>query len=411
MTPEPLQPPLHPAQPPPPQSTRFLALYALAVCGGSIAYIPFLTILLPSQAQAMAGTAALDLLARIAFVGALAASLANIAAGLLSDHYGSRRGWASAGLVLSCGLLLAMPHVSAPPVLLGLIIAWQLALNLLLAPLTAWAGDTVPDAQKGLLGGLLAAAPACGALIGMVITIPGLADPVQRVGVIAGLVLVMVGPVLIAGRPVAMPQLQAQAGAPAAARAAAGSRPARRMWLARLLVQIAEASLFAFLLLWLRSLDPAYSDHAAAQIFTAVLVLAAVCALLAGRWSDRTARPILPLAFSAAIAALGLAAMALASGMAMALTGYVLFGLSSSVFLALHSSQTLRVLPDPRHRGRDLGLFNLTNTTPSLIMPWLTLALVPSYGFAALFVVLAALVTVAATLLALLARTHDRRAR
>lgn len=389
---------------PPRQSTRFLALYALAVCGGSIAYIPFLTILLPLQVQAMAGAEALGLLARIAFVGALAASLGNIAAGWLSDRYGSRRGWATAGLVLSCGLLLAVPHVSSPPVLLGLIVIWQLALNLLLAPLTAWAGDTVPDEQKGMLGGLLAAAPACGALIGMVITIPGLADPVQRVGVIAGLVLVMVGPVLIAGRPVAMPQLQAQAGAPAAARAAAGSRPARRMWLARLLVQIAEASLFAFLLLWLRSLDPAYSDHAAARVFTAVLVLAAGCAVIAGRWSDRTAQPILPLVLSAAIAAIGLAAMALASGMAMALTGYVLFGLSSSVFLALHSSQTLRVLPNPRHRGRDLGLFNLTNTTPSLVMPWLTLALVPSYGFAALFAVLAGLVAAAALILAVLAR-------
>lgn len=391
----------------PRQSTRFLALYALAVCGGSIAYIPFLTILLPLQVQAMAGTGALDLLARIAFVGALAASLGNIAAGWLSDRYGTRRGWAAAGLVLSCGLLLAVPHVSSPSVLLGLIVSWQLALNLLLAPLTAWAGDTVPDAQKGMLGGLLAAAPACGALIGMLITVPGLADPVQRSWLIVAVVLLAAGPVLVAGRARPMPQLQAR-GAHLAAlgdQTATRARPARRMWLARLLVQIAEAALFAFLLLWLRSLDPAYSDHTAARVFTAVLVLAVVCAVLAGRWSDRTAQPILPLVFSAAFAALGLGVMALANGMAWALTGYGLFGLSSSVFLALHSSQTLRVLPDPRHRGRDLGLFNLTNTTPSLVMPWLTLALVPSYGFAALFAVLAALVAAAALILAALVRS------
>lgn len=396
-----------PLPPAPQQSTRFLVLYALAVCGGSIAYVPFLTILLPLQAQAMVGASALDLLARIAFAGALAASLGNIAAGWLSDRYGSRRGWAAAGLVLSCGLLVAVPQVSSPELLVGLIVLWQLALNLLLAPLAAWAGDTVPDEQKGLLGGLLAAAPACGALTGMLITLPGLADPEQRMWLVAGMVLLSVGPVLVAGRARPMPQLQLRAVAVAetADAAAARARPARLMWLARLLVQIAEASLFAFLLLWLRSLDPQISDHSAARVFTAVLVLAVGGALLAGRWSDRTARPILPLALSAAIAAIGLGVMALAGNMALALTGYVLFGLSSSVFLALHSSQTLRVLPDPRHRGRDLGLFNLTNTVPSLVMPWLTLALVPSYGFAALFAVLAGLVAAAALILAMLARS------
>jgi MFS family permease len=394
---------VEPLPPAPQQSPRFLALYALAVCGGSIAYIPFLTILLPLQAQALVGADALGLLARIAFAGALAASLGNIAAGWLSDRYGSRPGWAAAGLVLSCGLLLFVPRVTAPGLLVGLIVAWQLALNLLLAPLAAWAGDTVPDAQKGLLGGLLAAAPACGALTGLVITAPGLAGPELRIALIAALVLLTVAPVLVVGRPQPMPQLRVLAGLADAPTQRA--RPARWMWLARLLVQIAEASLFAFLLLWLRSLDPEISDHSAARVFTAVLVLAAGGALIAGRWSDRTAKPILPLALSAVIAALGLGVMALAGSIVMALTGYVLFGLSSSIFLALHSSQTLRVLPDPRRRGRDLGLFNLTNTVPSLVMPWLTLALVPSYGFAALFAVLAGLVAAAALILARLAQS------
>ncbi|MEL6753662.1 MAG: MFS transporter, partial [Pseudomonadota bacterium] len=49
------------------------------------------------------------------------------------------------------------------------------------------------------------------------------------------------------------------------------------------------------------------------------------------------------------------------------------------------------VLPRPERRGRDLGIFNLTNTIPALIMPWLTLALVPVFGFGGLFFLLAAL--------------------
>jgi predicted MFS family arabinose efflux permease len=77
-----------------------------------------------------------------------------------------------------------------------------------------------------------------------------------------------------------------------------------------------------------------------------------------------------------------------------------LFAIAASIFLALHASQTLRVLPAPQHRGRDLGVFNLTNTVPGMVMPWLTVLLVPRFGFEALFVLFAALSLSSAVLLA-----------
>ena len=83
--------------------------------------------------------------------------------------------------------------------------------------------------------------------------------------------------------------------------------------------------------------------------------------------------------------------MALAPDKLGAMLAYGLFGLSSAMFLALHSAQTLRILPQPDRRARDLGLFNLANTAPSLVMPWLTMALVPWAGFPALFGLLAVL--------------------
>ncbi len=46
-----------------------------------------------------------------------------------------------------------------------------------------------------------------------------------------------------------------------------------------------------------------------------------------------------------------------------------------------------------------MGIFNLTNTVPSLIMPGLTLALVPRYGFDLLFLLLAVLAMLASLLL------------
>lgn len=389
------------------QPARFLYLYALAACGGAIAYVPFLTILLPLRVAQFAGDDALRILSTIAFAGAVSASLGNILFGWVSDLFGTRKPFIAVGMVLSSGLLIAMPLAGNGPMLTAMIVVWQLALNLMLGPLSAWAGDCVPDHQKGRLGGLLSLAPAVGALTGAVITVEGFARGEQRLLWIAAAVIAAVTPVLLFGRPRTMPQLMTPLPSDAA-RPAHVVRDVRLMWIARLLVQVSEASLFAFLLLWLHSLDPGMAESRAASIFTAVLATAVVLAMVVGRWSDRANRPIEPLAFTAAGAAAGLLVMALSPGLTMALIGYVGFGLASSVFLALHTSQTLRVLPRPQHRGRDMGLFNLTNTVPSLILPGLTLTLVPRYGFAALFVVLTALAAAAAVMLGVMALTARR---
>jgi MFS family permease len=172
------------------------------------------------------------------------------------------------------------------------------------------------------------------------------------------------------------------------------------MWTARLLVQVAEGGMFAFLLYWLRSIAPGYPENGAANIFSLVLVGAVPLSLLLGRWSDRHSRPVVPLVASALLCACGMLVMAAATTLVWAIAGYVLFGLAAAVFLALHSGQTLRVLPAPQHRGRDLGVFNLTNTVPGMVMPGLTVMLVPQFGYGALFVLFAGLAFASAALLA-----------
>lgn len=388
---------IHTAQ----QSKRFLYLYALAISGGSVAYVPFLTILLPNQATALWGKEALSVLAQATFIGAIAASLANILFGWISDKSRARRPFILVGSVLSSVLLSAMPFATSSTLLFVLIGLWQCALNMMLAPLSAWGGDCVPDSQKGLLAGLLSIGPAVGGLVGALITLPGLAGQGGRLMLISFLVVLMVTPVLFFGRPRPMPHLNHKKAFvdPSDNHTGNARHTVVKMWSARLCVQVAEASLFAFLLLWFRSVVPGFGDNDAATIFAIVLGISVLMTLLVGRWSDRTDRPIRPLWVCSGIAATGLLLMALAEGFVTAITGYVVFALSSGIFLSLHASQTLRVLPSPRNRGRDLGLFNLTNTAPSMIMPWLTLALVPTYGFDALFMLLAGLAIIACMLL------------
>lgn len=380
----------------------FLPLYALAWAGTTIAYMPFLTVLLPVRIEAIAATAsvpdtAFSWLAATSFAGAIAASVGNILFGWASDLVFGRRAWIAAGLALSSGLLVMVPWATSLQTLVAMIIAWQLAINMMIGPLSAWAGDCVPDDRKGRLGGLLAFAPAAGALVGALVTFPGVAGPQLRLAIVALMTVACVAPLLLFGA-------AAMIAPPAPDRPrAAFDLPDRgwlgRMWLARLLVQISEATLFAFLYFWLRSLDPSFGDATTAGIFGAALLFAAPLTLAVGAWADRHDRALLPLRAGAALAAIALLIMGSTATPAIAIAGYALFSLACSVFLALHSAQTLRVLPRSDRRGRDLGLFNLTNTLPSLVMPGLALALVPGLGFGALFALLALLAIAAAVLL------------
>lgn len=394
--------------PPQRQPLWFLLVLALASAGGAVAYVPFLTMLVPVRITEIAQGEDVASLAYVTFAGAIVASLANIGFGWLSDRSGRRRVWIAAGLVLSAGLLVVAGRAGSVSGLILSVMAWQVGLNMMLGPIAAWAGDCVPDEQKGLLGGLFSFAPALGALSGAVVTVPGLIADDSRPIVVALASAAMVLPALLLGGGRRQAPLMAPDFEPLPRSRNDGPLHSRsaivRMWLARLLVQIAEASLFAFLLFWLASLSPRFDQSFAARLFTMVLWIAVPLALLVGRWSDRAGRPIMPLAATAALSSFGLVVMAAIDGEEAAIAGYLLFGTASMIFLALHSGQTLRVLPRPQHRGRDLGLFNLTNTIPSLIFPWFTLLLVPVFGYAGLFAVLAVLAALAAVLLAGISR-------
>ena len=391
-----------PEKQPQKQPIWFMVLFALAVSGGSVAYVPLLTVLLPLKITTLMGNEDVGALARVTFYGAIIASLANIAFGMLSDRRGNRLGWILAGLVTSSVLLIAIGYATTLSGVIILVMSWQIGLNMMLAPLVAWAGDCFPDEQKGTLGGFLALAPAIGAVSGSIVTLDLFASPQIRLFAVAFMVVALVLPAILVGRHRARPELLR----PVFSKdddPAAGLRNRStnvRMWLARFLVQIAEAGLFAFLLFWLRSILPGFHENSAANTFSIVLIVSVPFSLWLGRWSDKTGKPMTPLVICALLAGAGLAMMALAKEIEFAIASFVFFGIAATIFLSLHTAQTLRVLPKPQNRGRDLGIFNLTNTLPSLVMPWLTLMLVPSFGFGALFILFAALAVVAAALLA-----------
>src|SRR3546814_7027988 len=86
----------------------------LAWGGGAIAYVPFLTIWLPSRMTELAGPADVQTLGYVTFFGAIAASAGDIIFGWFSDRTHSRRAWVFAGLVLSVTLLMLVRSEEPP---------------------------------------------------------------------------------------------------------------------------------------------------------------------------------------------------------------------------------------------------------------------------------------------------------
>ncbi|TPG15558.1 MFS transporter [Sphingomonas oligophenolica] len=375
------------------RSTGFLLVFALANVGGVIGYLPLLTLLLPLKIEGLAGDAHFGVFTATIVVGAIAASIANIAFGWASDRTlargGERRGWVAGGVLATAISYAVIALAHTPAQIIVAVGLFQVAINMLLAPLFAIMADEIPDPQKGLTSGWLALAnPVASGLSAVLVGLVLLGDG-ARFGVL--------GVAMVA---CTMPLLLARARA-VGRRAAATIRPAvaRRdlaiAWGSRMAVQVAGNVLALYLLYYFESLEPAMPHGTIAvrvgRLLAIAYALPLPVAVIAGRLSDRIGRRKPFLLAAAMVAAGGLVAMAIGGNWRLSAAGFALYAVGSAVFLALHAGFAMQLLPDPRHRGRDLGLINLTNTLPALIGPVLAWLLATPSNFAGLMVILAVL--------------------
>ena len=374
----------------------FILLYALAFAGMFVGFMPFIMVLLPLKVAAVAGEGAVTLLSASALGGAAVASVANIVFGMASDRSrrrrGTRRPWIAAGLGLLV-LSYAALHLAATAATLLLAVALlQVAINMTFAKITAVMAYEIPDERKGLVAGLLGAAQPIGAFSAVLVTLPGLGGDAARYALLCALFAAMIVPFLALAREAA--PLPTPPPAPVQQRRRADFALA---WASRMLLQIAGNGLATygfFYFLWVLDREDmakgSVDAHPIVATMTGSTVIAVLLTLLAGRLSDRVMRRKPFLAASAIGMAAGLATMALARSWSMAAIGHAAALSGLSVFLAMHSALAMQLLPSPEHRGRDLGILNLTNTLPAMVAPLLALALAPGRtGYAAWLLVLA----------------------
>lgn len=364
-------------RPPPTHRSRWFVLgYGAAHAGAFICFIPLLTLLLPEKAGAIGGADKALLLSLAAMLGGLTAAMANFLFGALSDRtrspIGRRRPWILAGFGLVAASLALLAVTRNPIQLVLAVIAFQVAVNVLYAPLMAVVPDLVPDDQKGLVSAWAGAAlPVANLFTALVVSrLAGWAGAQFAVVVLAAGALIL--PFAARLREPASPPGRA---ALRLSLTALRDGRFRNLFASRLLAESAVAINTLYLLFWVQALPArgAPGGWSATETFSLLLVVSTLAATAAGfaggALSDRLRR-------RRGFVVAGAAGMGLALGLMVAWTAWpgllaaqLLFGLSHGLHATTVAALTAERLPDPSQAGRDLGVMNMAVALPQSLAP------------------------------------------
>ncbi|MDP3801854.1 MFS transporter [Brevundimonas sp.] len=364
------------------RSRWFILGYGAAQAGAFVCFIPLLTLLLPGKAQLMGGAEKALLLSQMAMLGGLTAAFANVLFGTLSDRtrtpLGRRRPWILGGLVLVALSLGLIGRADSPLQLAFGVVAFQLAVNALFAPLAALVPDMVGDAQKGLISAWAGAAlPVANLFTAVVVTRLAGSTPLQfAVVVVVAAALILPFALTLrepsSSRPVPTPLGQSFA----------ALRDRRFFWtfVSRLLVESAVAINTLYLLFLLQDVPEATPPGwSPLQLFGALLIASTLAATISGFVggvsSDRVRRRR-PFVIAGGVGmAAGLALMIGWPQWPGPLAAQVLFGAAHGLHATTVAAMTAEILPDRARAGRDLGVMNMAIALPQSLAPAVAAAL------------------------------------
>ena len=274
------------------RSPGFLGAVALANAGGVIAYLPLLTLLLPLKVEGLSGEARIGVFTATVFAGAIAASISNVLFGWLSDRSvargGGRRAWMAGGVAATAASYGGLIVAATPLALVAALVAFQIAVNALLAPMMAIMAEEVPDAQKGVAGGLFALGGPLASIVSTVLVGQATLTEAARFAILPAAVAACIAPLLLARARIAVADRDPRGDVRASRRdlIVAG--------VARLFVQIAGVVTQTYLLYYFESIVPA-AERAGlpgriGHLLTIAFIVPLPAALILGRLSDLTRR-------------------------------------------------------------------------------------------------------------------------
>ncbi|MFC4943387.1 MFS transporter [Pseudonocardia sp. GCM10023141] len=384
---------------------RWISAWTAALFGMYMAYYAAAQIVLPEQAEAVAGDGKVALLAIVTGVASIVTIIVVFLSGVLSDRTLSRRGrrqpWVLTGAVIT-GVFVAGQGFATTA--LAMVAVWALAnvgISLMTAGLFAAVPDEVPVTQRAYVSSFYSNAVAVGPLVGIAL-VSVLVTDIQPGFLLLGLFA------LVLGLPYALgtrgPQLLVAERPPLSIRSTLVGivAPLRHAdfawaWSGRFFIQLSNALAQVFLYFYLQD----YVHYADPEIGTLILVVVytvgvVVAALPCGRISDRTMKRKRMVVIASVLQGLAGLIMAFLPFFPAAIVAALVLGLGYGAYAAVDQALVTQVLPHPEDRGKDLAVINIANVLPYAATGLIGGTVISLFGYPTLMILVLVTAVIAA---------------
>jgi MFS family permease len=363
---------------------RYRIGFTLASFVPGISSVAIKQLLIPLQVAQLDPLHTYTSFAVVASVGALAGCIASPLSGALSDRtasrFGRRRPWIIGGIAVAVAGLITMAVAQTIWLLLVGGVVEQIGVDTILATVTALIPDQVPEGQQAGTSALNGMAPIVGGVIGLLL-VTGLTNTnivTHGYLLIAFLSCVCIVTFLSvlrerAVRRVQVPSFQWEAFLAGFLHPLA-SRDFVYTLISRLLVFLAFTILGSFLLFYLRAafhLAPGVAAETLTLFQLLSNVVLAAAALAVGAWSKRIERIKPFVVVGALFMALGIFVLVFFRNELALWAAAALFGAGFGEYLGVDIHLAVKVLPEARDRGKDLGIIHTAIFLPLIVSPWI----------------------------------------
>lgn len=395
------------------RTSLVLAAYLVLVLAAFIGLAPLFQIVAPLHAAALDARGKAEILSRAMVWGAITAAVANIAMGAISDRtrsrFGRRRPWIALGAVLTVLSYVGIWRSSTPDEFVWALVGFQLAFNVLMAPLSAVFADRVPILLRSTVSAMLGLSYPLAVALGSSLMALGPQHEPGRLALLAGILIGAAAFFLIVfdepsseRQPIAP---SSQIGGSGSLLAPFRSRNFATVWTGRLLIATGYALVSIYLLYfvtdavgWPGSTPERSHAVLTGVAFVSVVIIASLLAMFGTRISRRQ-----PIALAGAVAlCVATVALAIAPSWTVVVFAFAIYGLGQGAYGSVEMGLMADALPTQDNRGRDMGLNNLAVALPQAMAPIAALILEQvGFDIRGLYVAAAACFAAAAVVMSL----------
>jgi MFS family permease len=377
----------------------FQATYFLSNILLWMAKFPFTQIIFPLQILALDSANKNWDLAAITAIGSTCGLISSVIGGALSDRttsrFGRRRPFLVGGIIFSAALLFALAFAASIATLLIEWALYQIAVNVVLAALNAILPDQVPSRQRGLISAYTGMAIPLGLVLGSLIVTRVLHSQISLTYFVIAIVFLIV--ILLLAVILPDKQLPKELVKPfhmGAFLANLWVSPRRYpdfglAWITRFFLIMSSSVTTIYLQSALSYNAASATSHVATfnSIYGGILIVAA---LASGYLSDRLQRRKIFVISAGLVVAVSMLMLAFAHSWGLVIGAAVLFGLGYGVYLGVDFALVADVLPSPETRGKDMGIFNIANTLPQVVVPIIAAVTVTAFhNYTVIFIIVA----------------------